>query len=483
MRLRAIVFFLCLALAIGGVAVAGGQLHAARDRVGLTETVRAGDPAAAAGLVVDQALQSGSYLQWQISALVGDPSAAETAFDKRKLSWRALVWPPEVGTASVMPHTFVDVSEIIDLRPWGGDLDWYLEQHAEAAPIEPILRDVAERTPVGQTHTEQIRLADWMEEYPLEWWLRVLDAQEIRYDATSLEDRLDGSFRIPIASDECVEVSATRNEAGALTDLTISAGEDRILEWLLEPRIQTEALLTGSAFWFTAASQGDLDLSDLPEGPGLYRVAVTAEGDQRALDADSLKNCYTLPGDAWICGLMEGAAGDVLLTYEVGAEERCAVLDAATGAVRQELSLPQPAGQHWTDLLVQDGALLLCYEDQFFFYVWEGDGYVLRVTGQLPQVEDRSGETQALDPFTLAWDGERLALGQARTESGWDLAVYDARGALRYLGTYATTLSESLAPFAPAGYYGPDYWDESAHPRRDWMVPVPAQALALRWER
>lgn len=482
MRPRAIVFFLCLALAIGGVAVAGGQLHADRDQVGLTETVRAGDPSAAAGLVVEQALQSGSYLQWQISAPVGDPAAAETTFDNKKIPWRALVWPPEVGTASVMPHTFVDVSEIIDLRPWGGDLDWYLEQHAEVVPIEPILRDVAERAPVGQTHTEQIRLADWMDEYPLEWWLRVSDAQEIRYDATSLEDRLDGSFRIPIASDECVEVSATRNESGALTDFTISAGEERTLQWILEPRIQTEALLTGSAFWFTAASQGDLDLSGLPEGPGLYRVAAKMTEDQGSLDPDTLTNCYTLPGDVWVCGLMEGAAGDVLLTYEVGAEERCAVLDAATGALRQELSLPQPAGQHWTGLLVQDGALLFSYEDQFYFYVWEGDGYVLRVTGQLPQLEDRSGETQALVPFTLAWDGERLALGQARTESGWDLAVYDAMGALCYLGTYATTLSESLAPFTPAGYYGPDYWDEAEAPRYDWMVPVPAQSLTLRWE-
>ena len=474
MRPRAIVFFLCLALAISGVAVAGGQLHADRDQVGLTETVRAGDPAAAAGLVVGQALQSGSYLQWQISAPVGDPAAAETSFDNKKIPWRELVWPPEDRSTSVTLKELRCGPLEIDLSLWGGDLDQYLKENDELMPIAPFLRAVAERTPSGETQTEQLRLADWMEEQPIEWRLDVYDEQVGYYDTAAAEERLAETFRFPIPSDEVAEVSATRNEYGVLMDCTFSAD----LALLSTPL----ALLTDPAFWFTVTSSGELDFSEVPEEPGLYRLAVTAEGDQRSLDADSLKNCYTLPGYAWVCGLMKGAADDVLLTYEVGAEERCAVLDAATGAVRQELSLPQPAGQHWTGLLVQDGTLLFSYEDQFYFYVWEGDGYVLRVTGQLPQVEDRSGETQALVPFTLAWDGERLALGQARTESGWDLAVYDAMGALRYLGTYATTLSESLAPFTPAGYYGPDYWDEAEVPRYDWMVPVPAQSLTLRWE-
>ena len=473
MRPRAIVFFLCLALVIGGVAVAGGQLHADRDRVGLTETVRAGDPAAAAaGLVVGQALQSGSYLQWQIAAPVGDPAAAETTFDNKKIPWRELVWPPEDRTASVTLKDLLCGPLEIDLSYWGGDLDRYLKENDRLAAIAPFLRAVAERTPSGETRTEQLRLADWMEEQPIEWRLDVYDEQVGYYDTVEAEERLDETFRFPIAANEVVEVSATRNEYGVLMDCTFSAD----LALLSGPMV----LLTEPALWFTVVGQGELDFSEVPEGPGLYRLAVTAEGDQRSLDADSLKNCYTLPGDAWICGLMEGAAGDVLLTYEVGGAERCAVLDAATGALRQELSLPQPEGQHWTGLLVQDGTLLLCYEDLFYFYVWEGDGYVLRMTGQLPQVECRTEETQALDPTALAWDGERLALGQARTGSGWDLAVYDAAGTPCYVGTYATSLSESAFPFTPAGYYGPEYQEIDSDDAR--VVPLPAQDLTLRWE-
>ncbi len=472
MRPRAIVFFLCLTLAIGGVAVAGGQLHADRDQVGLTETVRAGDPSAAAGLVVEQALQSGSYLQWQISAPVGDPAAAETTFDNKKIPWRALVWPPEDRSASVTLKELRCGPLEIDLSLWGGDLGRYLKENDELMPIAPFLRAVAERTPSGETHTEQLRLADWMEEQPIEWRLDVYDEQVGYYSTAAAKERLAETFRFPIPSDESVEVSATRNEYGVLMDCTFSAD----LALLSMPL----ALLTDPALWFTVTSSGELDFSEVPGGPGLYRLAVTAEGDQRSLDADSLKNCYTLPGDAWICGLIEGAAGDVLLTYEVGAEERCAVLDAATGALRQELSLPQPAGQHWTGLLVQDGALLFSYEDRFYFYVWEEDGYVLRVTGQLPQLEARSGETQALDPSALAWDGARLALGQARTGSGWDVAVYDATGSLCYVGTCATSLSESAFPFTPAGYYGPEYQElDSGYVR---VVPMPAQDLTLRWE-
>ena len=58
--------------------------------------------------------------------------------------------------------------------------------------------------------------------------------------------------------------------------------------------------------------------------------------------------------------------------------------------------------------------------------------------------------------------------------------MYDAAGTPCYVGTYATSLSESAFPFTPAGYYGPEYQEIDSDDAR--VVPLPAQDLTLRWE-
>lgn len=461
MRARAIALLLCLVLAAGGVVYAAQAIHGQREAVVVTETTLRGDRSAAAGLVAQQRARSGMALCWDLTIPLDDPAAATAAFSrpapKGADKWTATdesawfhIQSAVLGGGGIYFGSGVDYDDLD-----GSDLGLY--------GLGPLLTAVYDRTPDGETRTETLRLRDHLTCYPFSVDLtlgltseddgaavQVYDSSVSYYGTDSTEElnrAFNDYFRFPIAQDATLTITMAKDGEGRIGEISCTSDEEHSSS--LEP-LSLE-LSDGLWFSFYRWDDGVLDYSEIPGGYGLYHLPVTLEQGRYGLALtprpDRLETVLSLPDGASAVDLRRSADGTaLLLTWSLGMELHCTMVDRATGAVRQDLLLPFGAGEYgdWVDataslrsLVEQDGLLLFTTYSSFALCGQEADGtYRVLCRGALTDT--------VTDPAYLAWDGQRLALASLPGVTGLDLAVYDAAGAVQYVGQYRTSLNEGL---------------------------------------
>lgn len=463
MKARMIVLLLCLVLAADGVVYAAQAIHGQREAVVVTETTVRGDRSAAAGLVARQKARSGMALCWDLTIPLDDPAAATTAFS-RPVPKGADEWTSTDGSA----WFHIQSAALGGSGTYFGSgvaLDELEESDFGLAGLEPLLKDVYDRTPNGESRTETLRLRDYLTCYPFSVDLTLgLSSEDygaaepvqgydnVSYYGTDVPEdvvtqALNDYFRFPIAQDATLTVTVDRDGEGRIREISCTPDDDHFGS--LDP-LSLE-LSDGLWFSFYRWNDGMLDYSEIPGGYGLYHLPVTLEQGRYGLALtprpDRLETVVSLPDGASAVDLRRSADGTaLLLTWSLGMELHCTMVDRTTGAVRQELLLPFEAGEYgdWVDataslrsLVEQDGLLLFTTYSSFALCGQEADGaYRVLCHGALTDT--------IAEPGYLAWDGQRLALAALQGVTGLDLAVYDATGVVQYVGQYRTSLNEGL---------------------------------------
>lgn len=462
MKARAIVLLLCLVLAAGGVVYAAQAIHGQREAVVVTETTVAGDRSAAAGLVARQKARSGMALCWDLTIPLNDPAAATAGFS-RPVPEGADVWTSPESSAWFHLQSCALGGCAIQFGS-GVAFDYLEEKSFGLFGVLPLLRDVCDRVPAGETVTETLRLRDYLTYYPFSLDLTLgLSSEDYGttepvqgydngsyYGTDGTEDvtqAMNDYFRFPVPEDAMLTVTMCKDGEGRICEISCTPDDDHFDS--LDP-LSLE-LSDGLWFSFSRWDDGVLDYSEVPGGYGLYHLPVTLEQGRYGLSLvpqpDRMETVLSLPDGASAVDLRSSADGTaLLLTWSFGMELHCTMVDRATGAVRQDLLLPFGAGEYgdWVDaraslrsLVEQDGLLLFTTYSSFALCGQEADGtYRVLCRGAL-------ADTIA-EPGYLAWDGERLALASLGSVAGLDLAVYDAAGTVQYVGRYRTSLNEGL---------------------------------------
>lgn len=458
---KMIAFLLLIACCVGVFCWGHGAVSAQGDDVIITEHVLQGDPAWAAGRNITTQLNWSQHLYWTTNyALDGE---YDTRF--HFLQQRPAAEEYYGGHCEIWTHTGFGASGGIDPT---GDTGY-----------APMFRELAEKAVPGEESTFNVRMADYLEYYPLE--VDIYYSGEDTYcgvASTDLFDYINGkpnagklneverffheNFPIPVGEDDMAEVSIYKNENGYINSVGLNVLTDN---WLSFSGLATEI---GIYFWVEAFPiGGDTEISDIgPEGPGVYFIPWKETG-QRNLDGQAeitpdverVERIYALEPGARI--FITDCARDEkqlrFLTWEDGWYVFTA-LDAATGEEIVKFPLVQHqniADGDYPDWAWDEEVICTQIGDQVIL-LWDHDGVITH------EFTVPAGES---DSFVGSWepgydsmyyDGEKLILVSVRTwyeKPGYLVCGYDREG-LQLLADYDVSVMQIIERI---GYNNFDY--------------------------
>lgn len=442
----ALTLALCL-LAAGGLLAAHRTVHAARDAVAFEETVLLGDRSAAQGVAVDVHTTVQGHLHWDSRVTLATQTQSDTAF-----TYTA----KETDTNALYYN--------------GVMLDYYsgfagMYSPDEDTALNKIQDDVASRTAPGERHTETVYLADYCEYYPLALFLDVpMTGRDGSTAHIGAGDGVAGAFqnyfRIPVRPEHQVKVSVDMDEAGKdfSTEYNDVDGTGVYID--------TCSARTDDACYFAvnarAADGSLLDMSRIPGGYGIYRLAITPELSKDVLPAGALETVYALDETAQVVELQttEDQKRLLLTTQEAGATYLTVLELAGMTQVARFKLLESDEGWLRRSYYGADFAVLCVENTTVLITDLSGapcEALRLEIRDDDPVLGENAGYYE--DETAVDWDGERLAIvcpltrmisteesvGYDWPTCGFALSVYDA-GGLRYAGAYDCPLSADLDP-------------------------------------
>lgn len=432
-----------------------------------TESTYQGDPAAAHGLSAQLAAHYDYRLLWDTTLPFGPQPETTCSFSSKPRT-------PAQGPNSygVYMNTFLNSG-------WRGDIP--ADELDGLHPVhKAMLTPLIEQTENGTTRTKTVQFRDYCPYYPMQWEVSIPHndlhywaSREIAFkhnpNSMLLYDLAD-AFCFPVTDDFTVDLSVTKDEAGNLTDLSISSSDP-------PPYCNTWSHVTeASAYLIPEMITPDgklLDSSHTPHGRGIYRLSCA----DRTLTMDDLAFLYPISDQQTVLNLVTDDSGQRLLlaTAENGVTV-VHVLDAASGQELQTLT-PWNTVESRVTLLVGEGCwLILRPGGQFWLYALDENGqYVPQFPGQLPDAEEFPMDLGS--HCVLAYDGQRLAIlcdqrfrGDLRVHCSLMLAVFDREG-LQYAGTYESSLDQCRNC--------PEEYSSDSYPLCDYFG---ADAIHLRWD-
>ncbi len=459
LRLSLTALAVLAALSCGLLAGAQVELDRYKDAVSITETVLAGDPAAAAGLTVTASTHCRQHLLWESRFPAGAMDALETRFSFSSTPFR------EESPFPYIPYLSLDLFSGGFSSSAGIDFagpDPYSEPMLSA--LSALFRDVASRAPAGEEYTETVLLNDYYDFLPLSIDVPSHFSSSHYADQTYQEQVLSllkDYFRIPVPEDTRAEVTIGKDPRGAVHGASFSLADGSIF---LDPQT---AYVAGAAedLYFTLCVETSVELDDrlIPGGWGIYCLSLAG-------DTPSLSTVYSLPEGARAIRFWSSRDySQLFLLTRVDGMLRLTVLDGAARPLQALDLLPFPEGWHTLSPYLGDGFLMLSaypgYEVEdlsrpFALLVQGADGlWSVRFLGDTGWMEQQECRLDTGETSYMAFDGARLALTAPLSyrSSDFYLAVYSEAG-LEYLGTYHSSLSDSdsnfMSPCQPL-YYQP----------------------------
>ncbi len=403
-----------------------------------TESTYQGNPAAAHGLTAQLAAHYDYRLLWDTTLPFGQqPKTTHFFSSKPRTPEKDLVNYGVYMSACLNSGWHGDIS--------ADELDGLHPEH------KALLTPLIAQTENGSTRTKTVQLRDYCTYYPMQWevsiphndlhyWASREIAFKLNPNSMLLYDLAD-AFRFPVTDDLTVKLSVTKDEAGNLTDFSIS-NSDTLVSCDTWSHV-TEAF----AYFIPEMVTPDgklLDSSHTPHGRGIYRLPCA----DRALTMDDLAFLYPISDQQTVLNLVTDDSGQHLLLATAENDTIVIhVLDAASGQELQTLT-PWNATASWVHLRIGEGCLMVERPGgSFWLYALDENGqYAPQFPGQLPDLQKfpmRLGSH-----CVLAYDGQRLAMvrdqrfrGDLRVHCSLMLAVFDREG-LQYAGTYDSSLDQ-----------------------------------------
>ena len=464
-------------LIVGSFCYAFADVNQAKEQVVLTPIHIAGDVSAAEGLEILLRNQYESRLHWETVFHPGTNATAETEF---------------THTFNAVRDTFVQEPRL-ELNT-GFNL-YYSHDGQEWNPLNPAYEEMLEDAETGEMVTRTIRLKDYCDYYPLTGMIDLPDGYSIYWNEEThkgwepsnepgsdvpgteayVADRFQEFFRIPVFSDEYLELHLQKDSSGSMYMSgggTGAGGSRHYNMW-------GDSAFAEDAVYFTfhsLRSDGKAaDTSLIPGGYGIYKLPLTdaetssyTETDGmvsyitriHGVDADGLEMVYPLDPSIRFQGieLTPDQSRILLHTYEKDSYV-LTVIDAKTMETLQRLELDGPDR-----------------EDASFFY-YEGDGFFASLLDSrqlLLFTENAKGEYQLeleanleleenilfflyeTTYLTMDYDGEKLAIAflidTEPTRTAFHLAVFEKDG-LAYYGQYGSSLGTMPQEYERDYYY------------------------------
>ena len=447
MRKRLILFLGLILLSAAVLAVGVGTIDAGRDDIIVTQQTLQGDCSAAQGLQVAVLVNENRNLIWNTTFAATAAERAETEFafynnyeDAQDIASHRDIYL-NVGNVNFGMHSSRDLLD---------------EESVMHRPHEMLLpaKDVASRTPNGETRTEQLQLNRFYPYYPIG-----LDSNWIYVEPEggmeqAVVDALTDCFRIPVPDSHWVEISVTKDDVGHVVEIY---SEDVISE---EPSYTYgSTVCTDDAVYLMIS--GNQDYSQFRDGYGLYRiplVELTSWGEvtfftpQTTYDVEHMELVYAMdPVYGNEVTLRNGMDERELLLFEQTEDGmRMLVIDTETAELCQTMELNwEHAPNVWyhEDLMIlgdrdhgSDIGLLQVYQkvnDRYELWL-DTDFYPLNEEGYL------------YNNIVFAFDGTRLAIAdftKVYSAASLRILVYDANG-LCYAGEYHFSCDELTEPLS-----------------------------------
>ena len=462
---RLIPFVLAVCCAVGLISGSVTALTEQSDDLVFTEIVKYGDPEAMAGRVIHSGIKSGEHMEWRTTYNFAGENTYDTDFvftqkverEQEEIS-RAYM---EVYTTGGMGGS---TTGAMSLRNTG-----YGE----------MVRAVAAVTPAGETKEMNLKLRDYVQYHALtldlhyvtdEVWcsemVDIFDHIMNRWDddQTDFEQWLLQNanycyadfmelFRFPVAEDEIVEVSTTRDGAGNLVSLNYNCPYG--------PEITViSALNDQGAYCIPVFRKDDQPLQgEYRDGMGIYFIPwrevpgsgqYTFQGEVRkqiptvTLDVDKAENILPMDASAMVYGLevledssiarMISLEGDTYYLTEIDLEKR-------EITSRLEVLKKDPEVEsYWPNWQIRDNLMIIEACDNLALITLDGEPE-LEFAVPLGPVEE--GYWGAVDDYAgMHYDGEKLVLAGGRgfyDDRSLVVQVFDRTGPL-YWGEYTCSI-------------------------------------------
>lgn len=439
MKRTLITLAVLLCLSLGTLTGIHLWVNAARDQVALTETVLAGDPAAAAGVTVTCRTQDrAGHLNWETRFTPGGEPETDFSFSYKGTEGTTFGW-----TGARLEGEFqFGMSGSIDL-----DSPLY---HEEDQLMLRLAKVVADNTGDGTTRTETLLLTDFCKTWPISFHAQYRYTAGEYYSETSGE--LARYFYLPVSPEQRVEVAVTKAASGEVTEIDIDYGPDC-------PNLWCDSVVTEDGAYLIARAETESgeDLFQLPGGQGIHFVPMGETNREGVFtgyvfDPANLRLFY--PTDAYTLALSVSEDESNLLLYtREGGKLVLTVIDRAGGETLQRLELMDLGEDDWFGGTIDCGPLHLAVPSsgEFRLLRESRSGVEIVLSGFLDREDEVHWDLTGLNREpVLAWDGERLVWG-APSDYGCmlTLSVWTA-GGLQFLAQYQT--GPARDPISRQGY-------------------------------
>lgn len=481
MRKRLLITVLLVALATGSLVWVHETVNEKKDDVTMYENVLWGDSSAASGLAVKATTHMDQRLFWETTFRPGSDTLAETEF----------IYYPE---RKILRYDYDDTQ--LSVRFADGNFGmgglWTMEELESSAYQEewklgsdglgklwvPIV-DVARRTPAGDRYSENIRLADYYEYYPmradmyfdsdeLEQYLYINETQETNEQLTQF-------FAVKVPEALELTVTIAKNSNGTVGDIDChyaDSVENNELGYVYGDDLGIHTALTVDGGYIVLSREKDdpdnyyetvLDSPRMTEDYGIYffplveyhpEGLIYTEGDnpERIPGMDQLRNVYPLEDGVNAVELYHyKEANQLILVTEEAGHIWATIIERKSMTELQKIDLGPIAEREYVDhVLIKDDLFLVSVmelyseekpqiENRLVMLVETNGQWTVELTTSLSW--PNQGRYVQFDPYWQAkfcWNGEQLAIVQFENyRSSCDVYVLICAGdELKYVGKY-----------------------------------------------
>lgn len=448
---RVLIFLLILTIPLGFLLGAHRTIDPLQDDVEITRQIHHGDPARVEGIKVRLLTTCGEHMYWLTDYTAGEPGVAETAFhftqDNHGMHENVYAW---------REFSFYTTSGAGMSTSGGQGFD------LEGSALAKLARVVAENTPAGQTRTETVVMADYVDVFPMEYraaifteryvieeWYDTMDIYGGESESAGSYDKWMELFRFPVRPEDKMEITVEKDYDGAVCGLNFNLIDG--------PDVGFATGIKKDGMYFAPVFQtweGEpIETGAFPGGYGLYYIPfkpadgidiARVEEDEQILgtfDFDNLELIYP----------MEPA--DDVVALELNEEENILhMLTREEGVYRYSaLDLTARRIIHQVDILEATEGDRDCsyrfFQEQALLFVRHGNKAALVNISDQPRLEFAADWPQEVFiPLPESIDYRDGVLYMAALDWGvggqnFYLAALDGNG-LGYYGTYTSNLHQ-----------------------------------------
>lgn len=451
---RTILLILLLVISIGSVSVFASNTYKEHDNVTFKETVLYGNRNAAKGLNLKLHTDQSAQLFWHTTCKFEDELSLDTEYEFYAMNHHT-DFPESDPGISFMTNP---------------DVIRYTDYTMQKPGLAQAYKELFDSLEPGEEKEKTIYLKDYMDYYEFDvsfylpncinhgntTELLYAEPEMLKADPSlaALND-LKEYFKIPVLDTETHVISVGKHANGYIATSGGGTGEGERFA------MESWAVSTENTCYFTfdpRSTEGNLvDLSELPEGFGIFALPYIRVSDDIMFDfstvkTDQISMVYPIDPSAELFSLdMDESKTKLFLFTKENGHLWLTVIDIATMSTLQKFSLMEMGEDSWPSIYNYSDfiAVFNNYREEIsVFALNEQNEYEFHFTCNY---QPEKPMEYYWYPYLLAYDGERLACtGTLRNYTygnrdycDFYVMIYD-KGGLQYLGRFDNSLDSGL---------------------------------------